>query len=86
MEKELFEWSEWDGDAECMTFYEPVLLVQIGKFPPGTKFDSATIIQSEKGNFLQFDNRGPEEPGKNYRNLICQAVFELHVVVGKQIN
>lgn len=43
MEKELFDWAGWDGDAQQMMFYDTVLKVQIGEYPPGTKFDSASI-------------------------------------------
>ena len=38
MEKELFDWKEWDGDIECQQFYNVVL-----KKPIGTKFDAVAI-------------------------------------------
>lgn len=40
---QLFDSNEWEGDYEDMIFYNPVLKIQIGKYPPGTKFDDATI-------------------------------------------
>ncbi len=33
IECQIFDWEEWDGDIECMIFYNPVLKVQVGKHP-----------------------------------------------------
>ena len=45
MKHSLFTWNDIDEDAEdSRDFFEDiVLLKQIGKFPPGTRFDAATI-------------------------------------------
>lgn len=37
IEKSLFTWESWDGDMECMTFYDAVLATPIGSFPAGTR-------------------------------------------------
>jgi len=44
MELEWFDWKEWEGDSECVTFYDVTLLKQIGEHSPGTKFHSASIM------------------------------------------
>lgn len=55
MERDLFSWSGWDGDSECMIFYNPVLKVPIGDFEVGHTFASASIVQmDELGNYLEF--------------------------------
>jgi hypothetical protein len=61
MEKDLFSYSGWDGDQECMIFYDPVLKVPIGEFEPGQSFGSAAIIQShpvDRESYLEFYNDG----------------------------
>lgn len=75
MERELFSWTGWDGEPECMFFYEPILKVQIGDFPVGTKFNSACILQNDTSNILEFYNEGKDV-----------ATFEIHMTVGKRIN
>lgn len=57
LENQLFEWEDWDGDHEMMTYYDPVLKVQIGKWPVGTKFSHATILFNK--GVLQLENMGP---------------------------
>lgn len=47
MEKQLFDWFGWDGDHECMTFYDVTLKIQIGSHEPGTKFNHAFIMWQE---------------------------------------
>lgn len=57
MERDLFSWSGWDGDPECMIFYNPVLKVPIGDFDPGYTFSSAAIVQNhpkDGKNYLEF--------------------------------
>jgi hypothetical protein len=48
MEKQLFSWTDWDGDLACMTYYSVVLKVDIGKYKQGSCFDVASI-SFEKG-------------------------------------
>ncbi len=43
MEREWFDWKDWDGDQDYMQFYNVVLTKQIGRHQPGTKFSSACI-------------------------------------------
>lgn len=76
MERELFSWTGWDGDPECMIFYNPVLLQDIGGFKKGTKFSTACIQQPESlPGILQLHN--------DEGNLLTE--FELHLQVGKQL-
>ncbi len=84
LETQLFSWAGWDGDQECMTFYEPILKVQVGKFPPGTKFDSATILSEGK---VQFCNYGPEivEGHVKRREIAYTAEYKLNLSVGETI-
>lgn len=70
MEKELFDWKDWDGDPESMTFYNVILKRQIGDFPVGTKFSSATILFT-KGILQLWD----------YDSLANE--FSLHYQVGE---
>lgn len=44
LERQLFDWDGWDGDLECMVYYNPVLKVQIGNFPPETKFNHVVMM------------------------------------------
>lgn len=55
MEKVLFDWSGWDGDHECMNFYDVVLKQDIGPYKIGTKFSGATI-DAIKGILQFFEN------------------------------
>lgn len=82
MEKQLFSWEDWDGDQEFMTFYNPVLKVQIGKHPVGTKFDNATILY-EKG-ILQLSNNGPMVNG--HAPIAEVYEYNLSLTVGSSIN
>ena len=99
MERELFSWKGWDGEPECMTFYDVVLKKQIGEFPPGTKFDGATILvkdgdgddSSSSLGILQFYDLGeerrfsPDDP-RSWRETIVKAEFKLHYTVGERIS
>lgn len=77
MERELFSWTAWDGDAECMIFYNPLLKTQIGKYPAHTQFDEAIILQIEKGHgILQFINK---------RNILM-GEYKLHYRVGETVS
>ncbi len=75
LETQLFSWDGWDGDHECMIFYKPILKVQIGKYPPGTKFDSATILFDK--SILQFYDATGEKP---------LAEYKLNLTVGETIS
>jgi hypothetical protein len=77
MEREFFDFDGWDGDIECMTFYKVVLKQQIGKFPVGTQFSSASIVlrHSEGDTVLQLHNKDG--------NVLAE--FRLHYRVGEQI-
>lgn len=82
LETQLFSWDGWDGDQECMTFYDPILKVQIGKHPPGTKFDCATILWI-KGK-LQLINHGPVVDG--HADSIYTAEYNLKLTVADTIS
>lgn len=43
MENDLFDWDSWDGDHECMTYYNVVLKVPVDLYLPGEKFSAAQI-------------------------------------------
>lgn len=87
MERELFTWSGWDGDMECMTFYDAVLIKQIGKFPVGTKFDSATILQgnSFQSGVLQLTNLSGKTNRDGGKELTVVGQFKLHYTVGEEM-
>ncbi len=81
MENQLFSWNGWDGDMECMIFYNPILKVQIGKHTAGTKFDSA-VVMFDKG-ILQFTNFGPMVD--NYAPVSYEAEYNLKLSVADTI-
>lgn len=85
LECQLFSWDGWDGDHECMTFYDPILKVQIGKFPAGTKFDFATIL-FDKG-VLQLGNHGPEQTDGHhkFRETVYTAEYNLKLTVAETL-
>ncbi len=78
LEHQLFEWKDWDGDHECMIYYNPVLKVQIGKFPAGTKFDTAAIMFDQA--VLQLCDTGEWE-GK-FAETIVRGEYKLNLSVG----
>ena len=82
LETQLFNWDGWDGDHECMTYYNPILKVQIGKHPPGTKFDSATIL-FDKG-VLQLANHGPMVNG--HGEVIPAGEYNLKLSVAETLS
>ena len=86
MECQLFYWDGWDGEPLCMTFYKVVLKQQIGKYPPGTKFDNATILQDpEQGNgTLQLMNHGEFVNGSAPN--IVMGEYRLHYRVGETLD
>lgn len=85
MEQELFDWDGWDGDPECMIFYNAVLKVSVGKYATGTKFDSALIMQSAgnsellNGGILQLCDY---EDTQNGRRVIVKGEYSLHYRIG----
>lgn len=85
LETQLFSWSGWDGDHECMIYYDPILKVQIGKHPAGTKFDNAVILFDK--SVLQLQNFGPEivEGDHKVRHAIYNAEYNLKLSVDKTI-
>lgn len=78
LESQLFAWKDWDGDHECMVYYNPVLKVQIGKHPVGTKFDHATIL-FDKG-ILQLENHG-EFDDKGHADIAYCAKYTLNLTI-----
>lgn len=86
LESQLFSWGGWDGDHECMVFYNPILKVQIGKFPAGTKFDNATIL-FDRG-VLQLQRMGPEKTDGHHKycEIEYTAEYKLNLSVGNTIS
>lgn len=74
IEQELFSWGGWDGEPECMVFYQPRLVVDIAEFPMGTVFESATIVQTEEGAIVEFSNGDTPI-----------AKFRLHYRIGERL-
>lgn len=60
LEGDLFTWDGWDegGDILSVTFYNPVLKVDIGEDKKGTKFDFASI--SFEHSTLELGNNKPD--------------------------
>ncbi len=85
IEQELFDWNGWDGDEECMIFYDAVLKVQIGKFPIGTKFACAVINHAESGSVLQFEDRGEVNEHGDAPSIL-RGEYKLHYRVGDVIS
>jgi len=58
LEEQIFTWDGWDDNGPMMPqFYKVELLVQVGEFPPGTKFpvaffngDSSTLSFTDESN------------------------------------
>lgn len=82
LETQLFSWDGWDGDHECMIYYNPILKVQIGKHSPGTKFDNATILFDK--SVLQLTNHGPMVNG--HGKVIYTAEYNLKLSVAETLS
>jgi len=77
IDTQLFSWDGWDGDQECQTFYKPILKVQIGKHPVGTRFDNATILWTK--GVLQLQNHGSFKDG--FAPIVYTAEYNLKLSV-----
>jgi hypothetical protein len=77
IEQQLFDSNGWDGDYEDIIYYNPVLKVQIGKYPPGSKFDDA-IINFHDGTLQLTNQRG--------LNLVVMGEYSLHLIVGETLS
>jgi hypothetical protein len=52
---DLFEdWVAWEGDAECLTFDEPVLKKSLGRWPAGHQF-GAVVFDLLRGTMEVYD-------------------------------
>lgn len=60
MERDLFDWDNWDyGGEGTYIFYNPVLKVQMGMFPAGTSFNTAQVdYQNGVLEFTTFTETG----------------------------
>ena len=77
IEQKIFTWTGWDevGDF-TLYFYNAVLLVPIGDFPVGRKFDGCMI-----------DATGSRIVFQEYINdNIVEYAFELSYSVGKRLD
>jgi hypothetical protein len=73
LEQQLFLWVTWDEMDQCdLLFYDITLLVPVGEFPVGTKFESAVWLLSQSLLCLM-DQDGTEH------------AFELKVSVGDKV-
>ncbi len=84
MEMELFDWDDWDdwdGEQECMTFYKVTLKKAIGRFPIGSAFSLANILQNPEEGTRKLQLVGLDEED----NVEKVYEFELHYQVGKEI-
>jgi hypothetical protein len=86
IEREFFDWDGWDGDAECMMFYNPVLKAQVGKYPAGTKFAVAFVINSTNGCKLQFINREIDKITGHFGVDKVMGEYNLHYRIGETIS
>ncbi len=85
LEQELFTWSGWDGDPECMIFYDATLIVPIGKFPVGTKFDWAIIsVGKDDDTVLQLNDKGEEDEQGCAPNIV-RGEYKLHYRIGETV-
>lgn len=87
LEQELFSWSGWDGDPECMIFYDAVLVVPIGEYQVGTKFDCAIISVNDNGTVLQLSNKGQlVNPEDTVCDNVVMGEYKLHYRIGQTIS
>jgi hypothetical protein len=86
LEDQVFEWDGWDGDHECMIYYKVILKVQVGKYLPGTPFDSATIMFDT--GILQLVNHGEcttDANGCIIAPVTVMGEYKLNLTVGDTI-
>lgn len=77
MEKELFDWENWDELSTCtLQFYNCSLRVPVGQFSVGTKFETICLSFEEGVMTLYPDGNKPDETFQ----------FKLKLSVGEQIN
>jgi hypothetical protein len=87
MEAGLFQFDGWDGEIECMTFYDAVLKADIGPHKIGERFDSAVIINEGDKDYaiLQLIEFGPFDEKLGCQPLIIRYECELHYRLGDEI-
>lgn len=73
LEEQLFKRDGWDDNGPmCPQFYNVELLVQIGEFPPGTKFPVA-FFNGDDSVLSLMDDKNVEH------------TFEMHLSIGRKI-
>jgi hypothetical protein len=73
LDEQLFTSNGWDDNGPlCPQFYNVELLVQVGEFPPGTKFPVA-FFNGDAGTISFMDEKEEEH------------IFELKTSVGRKI-
>lgn len=73
LEKQIFTWDGWDDNGPMMPqFYKVELLVQVGEFPPGTKFPVA-FFNGDSSTLSFMDENDKEH------------IFEMHLSLGRKI-
>lgn len=82
LETQIFDWDGWDGDHDCMIFYKVKLKVPVGKFPVGTKFDTATILFDK--SILQLCNHEPVN--EKFGKTRIEGEYRLKLSVGEPIS
>lgn len=73
LEQQIFKNEGWDDNGPmCPQFYKVELLIQVGEFPPGTKFPVAFF--NGDASTLSFMDEKDEE-----------HIFEMHLSLGRKI-
>lgn len=61
VEKQLFDWNNWEGDLEYLQFFDCQLKVRIGVHQPGSKFP-LIAISFEKGKVYLYPELDSDIP------------------------
>lgn len=74
LENQIFTWDGWDDNGVMSpVFYKVELLVQVGEFPPGTKF-SVAFFNGDSSTLSFMDENEVEH------------IFEMHLSLGRKIS
>lgn len=77
IERQLFDWEDWDGSAEETVYYKCVLKVDIGPYKTGTRIETivmeyaSSAIHLHEGD-VQFDKDGNSIP--SYTGRIALSI------------
>ena len=85
MERELFDYNGWDGSPSYLTYFHPILKVQVGEFPPGTSFAYASMGPGYIRFFNYEEERISPITGKMISNPVLVAEYRLHYRIGEKV-